>query len=177
MHNLRHMGPIGRTPDPADGTAEKDRQTGGLPGRPGFELAGVARLWAAAILDAALGFALWLLCARCILAVKDLPRDPFALPREVLPGLLALAVFLHLGYHVLCIGWSGQTPGKRAMGIAVVRSDGSPAGYGKALLRSLGGMISVLTLGLANLGVLVRRDRRGAGDWLAGTRLIRIPPS
>jgi uncharacterized RDD family membrane protein YckC len=89
--------------------------------------------------------------------------------------LLALAVLLHLAYHVFCIGRFGQTLGKSAMGIAVVKRNGAPAGYVSALLRSLGGMASILTLGLANLGVLLKHDRRGAGDWLAGTRVVRVP--
>jgi uncharacterized RDD family membrane protein YckC len=63
------------------------------------------------------------------------------------------------------------------MEIAVVAGDGGPAGYRRALLRSLGGVITVITLGFANLGVVVRKDRRGAGDWLADTRLVRVSRS
>jgi uncharacterized RDD family membrane protein YckC len=137
----------------------------------------IGRLWAATLLDAVLGVGLWALCAEGLLAVWGLPGTLLAQPPAVLPRLLALAVVLHLVYHVLCVGRFGRTLGKGVMGIAVVRRDGSPAGYGRALLRSVGGMVSVLTLGLANLGVLLRRDRRGAGDWLADTRVVRIPRS
>ncbi len=109
------------------------------------------------------------------LRLLNLPHTPFTLPGGILLALLGFAVLLHLAYHVFCVGRFGQTLGKNAMDIAVVRRDGAPAGYLRALLRSLGGLASVLTLGLANLGVLVNRDRRGAGDWLAGTRLVRVP--
>jgi len=60
-----------------------------------------------------------------------------------------------------------------ALGIAVVRRDGGVPGYGRALARCLGGCISIVTLGVAGLGMLVTRERRGLADWLAGTRVIR----
>jgi uncharacterized RDD family membrane protein YckC len=119
---------------------------------------------------------LWAPIAWAILALRHLPTNPTELPRAMLSGLLALAVALHLVYHVVCVGRFGQTLGKRLMGIAVVRPNGTAAGYSRAFLRSIGGLVSLLTLGLANLGVLVREDRRGAGDWLADTRLIRTSP-
>lgn len=140
-----------------------------------LEPASLGRLWLAALFDAAVGLSAWVLCALALLKLLNIPESPFALPGGMLPDLLALAVLLHLAYHVFCIGRFGQTLGKSAMDIAVVRGDGAPAGYVRALLRSLGGMASVLTLGLANLGVLLNRDRRGAGDWMAGTRVVRVP--
>lgn len=142
---------------------------------PDLEPPGLARLWLAALFDAAVGLSAWVLCVLGLLRVLKYPQTPFTLPGGILPGLLVLAVLLHLSYHVFCIGRFGQTLGKSAMDIAVVRRDGAPAGYARALLRSLGGMASVLTLGLANLGVLLNRDRRGAGDWMAGTRVVRVP--
>jgi uncharacterized RDD family membrane protein YckC len=61
-----------------------------------------------------------------------------------------------------------------ALGIAVVRRDGATAGYGRALLRCVGGCISFFTLGMAGLGVLFTRERRGFADWMAGTRVVRL---
>lgn len=135
----------------------------------------LARLWAAAFIDALLGFCLWIVCAIGLLKVWGYSAKPFELPATVLPVLLALAVALHLLYHVSLIGRSGQTLGKGALGIAVVKRDGSRPGYFRAALRSLGGMFAVLTLGIANMGVLVTRERRGIGDWLAETRVVRVP--
>ena len=60
-----------------------------------------------------------------------------------------------------------------ALGIIVVRRDGEPAGYVRAIVRCLGGLVSMLTLGLTSLGVLFTRERRGFGDSLAGTRVVR----
>jgi len=54
-----------------------------------------------------------------------------------------------------------------------VRRDGGRAGYARAMVRCLGGMLSALTLGLSSLSVLFTRERRGFADWLAGTRVVR----
>lgn len=136
---------------------------------------GVSRLWAAALLDGMLGFLMWALCATGLLRAWGFPGSPLEIPGAAVPRLMILAVVLHVVYHVTCIGGFGQTLGKRAMGIAVVRRNGAPTGYGRAFLRSVGGLFALLTLGLANLGVLVTRERRGLGDWLADTRVVRVP--
>lgn len=147
------------------------------PASAGLEPTGLVRLWAAALLDAILGFGLWALCAEALLLTSDFSGSPLTLPAAVYPSLLVLAFGLHVIYHVLCIGRFGQTLGKNAMGIAIVKRDGSAAGYLRAFLRSAGGLVSVLTLGLANLGVIVTRERRGLGDWLAGTQIVRFSGS
>jgi uncharacterized RDD family membrane protein YckC len=97
--------------------------------------------------------------------------------REV--GMLGLAVVtlglaLHVVYHATFVGGCGQTPGKMALGITVVRRDGERAGYVRAIVRCLGGLLSALTLGLSSLGVLFTREHRGFADWLAGTRVVRV---
>jgi uncharacterized RDD family membrane protein YckC len=154
---------------------------------PGLEPPSLGRLWEAALLDAILGLSSWAVCALGLLELRNLPENPFALPRGILPVLLGLAVLLHLSYHVLCIGRFGQTLGKSALGIAVVRQDGAPAGYGRALLRSVGGMMAVLTQPLVQRRLgrplrgqrpwerQLRRDRRrapeeGRGSLIAETR-------
>lgn len=138
------------------------------------------RLAAAAITDALVGVIAWSLAAMwlmtAVLAVKRRPVD-------VLDGiLLALAVLLlgvalHVVYHTVLVGGCGQTLGKMLLGVAVVRRDGAPAGYGRALLRCLGGGLCVLTLGLGRLPMLFTRERRGLPDLVAGTRPISYHPS
>jgi len=63
-----------------------------------------------------------------------------------------------------------------ALGIAVVKRDGRPVGYGRALARTLSGGFDVLTLGLGRLVALVNRERRGLADLIAGTRVVRVRP-
>jgi uncharacterized RDD family membrane protein YckC len=88
-----------------------------------------------------------------------------------------LGVALHVIYHTVLVGGCGQTVGKMLMGVAVVRRDGAPAGYGRALLRCVGGGLCLLTLGLGRLLVLFTRDRRALSDLVAGTRAVQRPSS
>jgi uncharacterized RDD family membrane protein YckC len=133
------------------------------------------RLAAAAVADALLGIIAWSLAAMWLLVAVLVFRTK---PLDILDGLilalaiLMLGVALHVIYHTVLVGGCGQTLGRMLMGVAVVRRDGAPAGYGRALLRCAGGGICVLTLGLGRLFVLFTRDRRALSDFVAGTRPI-----
>lgn len=136
------------------------------------------RLAAAAVADALLGIVAWSLAAMWLLVAVFAFRSK---PLDLLDGLilalaiLALGVALHVVYHTVLVGGCGQTLGKMLLGVAVVRRDGAPAGYGRALLRCVGGGLCVLTLGLGRLLVLFTRDRRALSDFVAGTRPITTP--
>ena len=133
------------------------------------------RLAAAAVADALLGIIAWSLATMWLLVAVFALR---AKPLDLLDGLilalaiLGLGVALHVIYHTVLVGGCGQTLGKMLMGVAVVRRDGAPAGYGRALLRCVGGGLCLLTLGLGRLFVLFTRDRRALSDFVAGTRPI-----
>ena len=136
------------------------------------------RLAVAAVADALLGVIAWSLAAMWLLVAVFVVRPR---PLDVLDGLilalaiLMLGVALHVIYHTVLVGGCGQTVGKMLMGVAVVRRDGAPAGYGRALLRCVGGGLCLLTLGLGRLLVLFTRDRRALSDLVAGTRPVQRP--
>ena len=136
------------------------------------------RLAAAAVVDTLLGVIAWSLAAMWLLVAVFVVRTR---PLDVLDGLilvlaiLGLGVVLHVIYHTVLVGGCGQTVGKMLMGVAVVRRDGAPAGYGRALLRCVGGGLCLLTLGLGRVFVLFTRDRRALSDFVAGTRPIATP--
>lgn len=135
------------------------------------------RLLAAALTDAVLGALLWALASVCLLlAVLPWRRHPIDLLELALLSLtiVLLGVALHAVYHTALIGGCGQTVGKMLLGVAVVRRNGAPAGYRRALLRVIGGGLCTLTLGLGELPVLFTRERRGLSDVLAGTRPISV---
>ena len=110
------------------------------------------------------------------IAVLGFRRDPDLLDVTLVSlGVLLLAVAFHVAYHTVLVGGCGQTVGKMLLGVVVVRRDGAPAGYGRALLRCVGGGgLCILTLGLGRLTVLFTRERRGLSDLVAGTRPIWI---
>lgn len=141
-----------------------------------------APLWrrcAASLLDGLVGLLAWGLGAMWLLiAVWGFRRGPLELRAAGVLALAvaALAVVCHLAYHTAFLGGCGQTLGRMALGIAVVRRDGRPVSYGRALARTLGGGLEVLTLGLGRLVALFNRERRSLADLVAGTRVVRLRP-
>lgn len=137
--------------------------------------AGFWRRLQAHYLDGMVGLAAWLLCSMWLVialwALENSPRDLLDLSLLLL-ATLALAFALHIVYHVVLVGGCGQSLGKMAVGILVVRRDGGAVGYGRAGLRCLGGLLSVASFGLGYAGVLFTAERRGLADWLAGTRVV-----
>lgn len=69
----------------------------------------------------------------------------------------------------------GQTPGKRLLGIRVVRADGSPVGVYESAVRNLLRAVDFLPVLYATgcLSMLFTRQHRRLGDLLAGTLLVR----
>lgn len=80
---------------------------------------------------------------------------------------------VHMAYFSLFTGFSGQTPGKLLLGLAVVAPDGGPPGLARALLREVAGRIlASLPLGLGYFWAL----GGGAGwhDMLAKTHVVSV---
>jgi uncharacterized RDD family membrane protein YckC len=101
--------------------------------------------------------------------------------REILGLWLSLVLafvldwFYHLAFEVFC---HGQSPGKRIMGIRVVRGDGSPVNPGASFLRNLLRFAdSFLFLYLiAFICMLVSPGFRRFGDWAADTLVVYTDP-
>ena len=83
---------------------------------------------------------------------------------------------LLLGYAawVLVLFADGTTPGKRLVGIHVIKDDGFPATLGRMVLREwIGKVISACICGLGYAGIVVDRERRALHDRLVRTYVIR----
>jgi uncharacterized RDD family membrane protein YckC len=79
-------------------------------------------------------------------------------------------------YFILCEGTSGQTLGKRLLGIRVVGDDGSRPSWGAVVLRNVLRIVDSLPflyiIGL--ISVLATGERRQrVGDMAAHTRVVR----
>jgi uncharacterized RDD family membrane protein YckC len=77
-------------------------------------------------------------------------------------------------FTVLPVIMNGQTLGKAAGGIAIVRTDGSPLTYGRAFLRWIGYMISTATMFLGFLCALFTQRKRALHDFMADTCVVRV---
>ena len=121
------------------------------------------------------------------LAIDSLIR--FALYLALIPllalsglgvGLALLGLFLlEWFYPVFFELRTGATPGKRAMGLAVLHDDGTPVGAAASLIRNLLRVADFLPLfyAVGLVSCLVDRDFRRLGDLAAGTVVVhREPP-
>jgi uncharacterized RDD family membrane protein YckC len=81
---------------------------------------------------------------------------------------------LTFGYFTLFHFLAGQTPGKMLTSLQVETSGGEPLTFSQAFLRSVGGLLQLLPLGLGYLQLLFSGDGRGWNDQLAGTRVVKV---
>ena len=77
-------------------------------------------------------------------------------------------------YFTWMIGARGQTLGKMALRLKVVREDLSPVSYGRAFGRFWGYQLSTLVLFIGYLMVLFNKDRKALHDILCDTRVIKV---
>lgn len=107
----------------------------------------------------------------------------------VLPPVIGAAGVLGVAsYQLYLCASSGQSIGKRMMGIRVVLEDGNPASlFHILLLRNfipglMGGLLGLLLPGsfqavfpLVDSLFILRADRRCIHDLIAGTKVIKVP--
>ncbi|MGH2642235.1 MAG: RDD family protein [Actinomycetota bacterium] len=90
--------------------------------------------------------------------------------------VLSLILFLLFwGYYpIFELSWQGQTPGKRAQRLRVIRTDGQPAGGAAIMVRNLIRILDVFLLPfLAVISMIVTTRAQRLGDLAAGTMVVR----
>jgi uncharacterized RDD family membrane protein YckC len=151
-----------------------------------YELAGLGSRFLALTLDMALqaGVVLVVFVAAAVtarplaLAVAWVRLDKTVY--VIALSLLSLAAFaLFFGYFIIFeLMWNGQTPGKRALGIRVVRDEGFPVDVGAAVIRNVVRVVE-LTIGFYVISAavaLLSSENKRPGDFAAGTIVVRDRP-
>ena len=110
---------------------------------------------------------------------------------HVAPGTLAGVAIAPFGWGVLLLSWliglaiqstyftwmigaRGQTLGKMALRLKVVREDLSKVSYARAFGRFWGYQLSSLVLFIGYLMVIFSKDRKALHDFLCDTRVIKV---
>lgn len=157
--------------DPALSVATPERVRVDLP------IAGIGSRSIAYLIDLAIVFGgLLVLWFAFSLVIAEMWRGLVGLSgvERAIAGLVLFAAIwgYWAGFETL---WLGQTPGKRAMRIRVVKSDGSPAGVFEIAVRNLMRVVDFLPAcyPVGMIAMLVDARHRRLGDLLAGTMLVR----
>jgi uncharacterized RDD family membrane protein YckC len=141
-----------------------------------FALAGVGSRFLAILLDTVFQIVAALLVTIAIVAVIAV-TGPGGAPSVWLLAFAALGAFLLLyGYFAIFeILWNGQTPGKRIIGIRVIKESGRPLTpaetIGRNLMRIVDQMPAMYAIGLVTMFLNSRNKR--LGDLVAGAIVIR----
>jgi uncharacterized RDD family membrane protein YckC len=113
--------------------------------------------------------------------ITPMPRvTPGANPMDVLPGLLAamgasMAVSTTLSalYESLFIAYLAATPGKLAVGLKVIRSNGDPVGIGRSFGRHFAKYLSGMILAIGYIMAGFDAEKRALHDMICDTRVVK----
>ena len=87
--------------------------------------------------------------------------------------IIGAVLLLAYAVYALMLFAQGTTPGKKMLGMRVVKEDGSTAGFLTMLLREwVGKFISAMIFYLGFLWILFDRDKQGWHDKLTSTYVI-----
>jgi uncharacterized RDD family membrane protein YckC len=148
-----------------------------------YELAGLGSRFFAVFIDLAIQLAVVIVVLLLILWVS------FALPAPtkntpltkvedaVLLALLVIATFmLFFGYFIIFEWrWNGRTPGKRLLGIRVVRDGGFPLDFTASVVRNVVRILEFVLgfYAISAVATLLSPQNRRLGDMAAGTIVVR----
>ncbi len=91
-------------------------------------------------------------------------------------AISAISLIIGVAYFVYFWGDKGATPGKMALGLKVIGTDGSmPVGYPKAFVRYIGYIISSIICMLGYLLIIIDDDNQGLHDKIASTYVVKTP--
>ncbi|HTJ28068.1 MAG TPA: RDD family protein [Candidatus Limnocylindria bacterium] len=144
-----------------------------------YELAGLGSRFLAIVIDGIAQSAL--LIGLFVLAAFVEPPLLRALPSKYLAAAqIALAILIVFtivfGWFVIFeTWWSGRTPGKRALGLRVVRDGGFPVDWGASLIRNLVRLVELIFgfYALSAISALLSPENKRLGDYAAGTIVVR----
>ncbi len=92
-------------------------------------------------------------------------------------AIFSLIAFAMLwGYYIFFeMLWNGQSPGKRWVGLRVIRADGTPITLAESLVRNLVRLIDFLPVyyGIGVVTMFINEQSRRLGDLAAGTLVVR----
>jgi len=141
-----------------------------------YTVAGIGSRAVAALID-------YMLCALLVTAISIGAVSFFGALRIAgsAPWVLAILILLVFsvfwGYYVLFEGlWDGQTPGKRRVGLRVVRDGGYSITFAASAVRNIVRVVDLqpgASYGVGMLSAIFSASGKRLGDYAAGTLVVR----
>ena len=139
-----------------------------------YSVAGIGSRFYAALIDLALLIPVLAVGYYVIIrAILDLDES-FG---NWLAALAGIATFvLQWGYYMVFeIATNGQSPGKRALGLRVIKAQGYPISFSDSAIRNIVRVVDMLPFayGIGLLTMLLNRNWQRLGDLAAGTLVVK----
>lgn len=102
-----------------------------------------------------------------------------AMPKAAIWGVAAIGLLFfvtYFGYFAFFeILWNGQTPGKRKIGIRVIKDSGRPLTPAESIARNLMRIVDALPTfyAVGALSAIISKQSKRLGDYVAGSRVVR----
>lgn len=138
-----------------------------------YDIAGIGTRFLAAVVDSLAIVGLGVVILSGVVAIASLGALG-----QTLAIILAIILYFILlfGYFVVYETlWSGQTPGKRAYHIRVIKTSGYPISFVDAFIRNLVRIVDFLPTGysVGIVAMFISTQSRRLGDYAAGTLVVK----
>lgn len=146
----------------------------------GYEIAGIGSRFLAALVDT-LATLVLVVCVFLVLGglvrlfFSDFPDLDNRMQSWVLAAAGLLAFSIYWGYYIFFdMVWNGQSPGKRRVGLRVIRVDGTPISLSESIVRNLMRLVDMLPVlyGIGVITMFINSQSRRLGDLAAGTLVV-----
>ena len=145
----------------------------------GYLVAGIGSRFLASLLDTAI-VALLQVVILIVVTLVIRAFDGTAFSDQISAWVYAIfglvAAIFYWGYYVFFeMLWNGQSPGKRWVGLRVIRGDGTPITLSESLIRNLARLVDFLpaAYGVGIVTMFVDKQSRRLGDLAAGTLVVQ----
>jgi uncharacterized RDD family membrane protein YckC len=142
-----------------------------------YDIAGIGSRFLAAIIDTLLIAVVQIIVfvvLGLLFGLLDLDNTGTGSVLVALAGLLSFVMLW--GYYIVFeVIWNGQSPGKRAIGLRVVREGGRPITFVSSAIRNLIRIVDFLPAfyGIGVVVMFVDRRARRLGDLAGGTLVVK----
>ncbi|HJR80055.1 MAG TPA: RDD family protein [Anaerolineales bacterium] len=145
----------------------------------GYQIAGIGSRFLASLLDTVIVVLLQVVILIVVMLIIR-AGDQTAFSEQISAWVYAvfgmIAAIFYWGYYIFFeMLWNGQSPGKRWVGLRVIRADGTPITLSESLIRNLARLVDFLpaAYGIGIVTMFIDKQSRRLGDLAAGTLVVQ----